>query len=114
MQGGEHHPDTGQAPTPDELAQLGADDTAAKAAQTEAASALTEARAAQPRTTTEQDGQVAAADAYTGLDSFNSVADIGNDGNTDGRSEGFGGLLDEVQIYDRALTAAEILELTGQ
>ena len=56
------HPDTGQAPTADELAQLEADNTTAIAAQTEAANALAEARAAQPRTTTEQDNLVAAAE----------------------------------------------------
>ena len=60
-------------------------------------------------------GQVAAADAYAGLDSFNSVADIGNDGRTDetDRIEGFAGLLDEVYIYDRALTAAQVADLAG-
>ena len=58
-------------------------------------------------------GQAVAADVYTGLDSLNSVADIGNDGNTNGRTEGFGGLIDDVRIYDRALTAGQVAKLAG-
>ena len=50
---------------------------------------------------------------YTGLDTLNTVADIGNDGNTDGRTEAFNGLLDDVRIYNVALTGAEISYLAG-
>jgi hypothetical protein len=58
-------------------------------------------------------GQALAADTYTGLVEINAVADIANDGDTTGREEGFAGLLDDVRIYDRALSDAEILKLAG-
>ena len=50
---------------------------------------------------------------YAGLDTLNTVMDIGNDGNADGRTEMFNGLLDDVRIYDVALPAAEIAKLAG-
>ena len=52
---------------------------------------------------------------YAGLDVLNTVADIGNDGRTDdtGRTEAFNGLLDDVRIYDRALSEDEVAELAG-
>ncbi|MHC4749565.1 MAG: LamG-like jellyroll fold domain-containing protein [Planctomycetota bacterium] len=55
------------------------------------------------------DGEVVASGAYTGLSAIHDFAWIGNDGNpeTEG-TEAFGGLLDEVQIYDRALSEDEI------
>ncbi len=53
-------------------------------------------------------GEEVAAGTYTGLTTLHPVADIGNDGNTAGRAEGFGGLIDEVRLYDRALSADEI------
>ena len=59
-------------------------------------------------------GQQAAAGTYTGLTTLNTVADIANDGNTEGREEGFAGLLDEVRVYDRALSYAEIAGLAGK
>jgi len=60
-------------------------------------------------------GEEKANGSYTGLDALNTVADIGNDGRTDdtGRSEAFNGLLDDVRIYDRALSADEISQLSG-
>ena len=45
--------------------------------------------------------------SYSGLTTLNTEADIGNDGDQ-GRDEGFGGLIDEVRLYNRALTQAEI------
>jgi hypothetical protein len=45
---------------------------------------------------------------YSGLNTLNTEADIGNDGDRDGRDEGFGGLIDEVRLYNRALTQDEI------
>ena len=42
-------------------------------------------------------GAATANGSYTGLDTLNTVADIGNDGNTDGRTEAFNGLLDDVR-----------------
>jgi hypothetical protein len=56
-------------------------------------------------------GQQAAVGTYSGLTTLNAVADIANDGDTTGREEGFAGLLDEVRIYERALSNAEIASL---
>ena len=55
-------------------------------------------------------GEVVAEGTYTGLSTIHPFAWIGNDGNpvTEG-TEAFGGLLDEVRLYDRALGAEEIL-----
>jgi hypothetical protein len=53
-------------------------------------------------------GEEKANGSYTGLDTLNPVADIGNDGDTNGRTEAFNGLLDNVRIYDYALSQAEI------
>jgi len=58
-------------------------------------------------------GQEKANGSYTGLDTLNPVADIGNDGNADGRDEAFNGLLDDVRIYDQALSEDEVAELAG-
>ena len=60
-------------------------------------------------------GQEKANGSYTGLDTLNPVADIGNDGRSDdvGRTEVFNGLLDDVRIYDRALSADEIGQLAA-
>jgi hypothetical protein len=58
-------------------------------------------------------GEEKANGSYTGLDALNTVADIGNDGNTDGRTEAFNGLLDDVRIYDRALSADEMSQLAS-
>jgi hypothetical protein len=59
------------------------------------------------------DGQDAAAGTYAGLAEFNAVADLANDGNTTGRTEGYAGLLDDVLLYDRALSKAEVRYLAG-
>jgi hypothetical protein len=48
---------------------------------------------------------------YSGLTRLSTLADIGNNGNPEERNEGFNGLIDEVRIYDRALTANEIANL---
>jgi hypothetical protein len=50
-----------------------------------------------------------AAGPYTGLTALNTFADVGNTGNTSSRNrEAFNGLIDDVRIYDRALTADEV------
>jgi hypothetical protein len=53
-------------------------------------------------------GEQKANGSYTDLATLNTVADIGNDGNPGDRSEAFNGLLDNVRIYDYALSQAEI------
>ena len=60
-------------------------------------------------------GEEKANGSYTGLDTLNTVADIGNDGRNDetNRTEAFNGLLDDVRIYDVALPPAEIAKLAG-
>jgi len=50
-------------------------------------------------------------DTYTGLNSLKSFMDIGNNGNEADRTEGFNGLIDEVMIYERALSSQEIQKL---
>ncbi|MBN2592692.1 MAG: hypothetical protein JXA81_04220, partial [Sedimentisphaerales bacterium] len=56
------------------------------------------------------DGDEVASGSYTGLAAIYDFLWIGNDGNpeTEG-TEAFGGLIDEVRIYNRALNGAEIL-----
>jgi hypothetical protein len=54
------------------------------------------------------DGEEVATGTYSGLTDLETFANIGNDGSS-GPYEAFGGLLDEVQIYDRALNAVEII-----
>ncbi len=54
------------------------------------------------------DGQAKANGTYTGLSVLGSYADIGNNGNSSERNEGFNGLVDEVHIYNRALSATEV------
>jgi hypothetical protein len=56
------------------------------------------------------DGEEVANGSYTGLAAIYDFLWIGNDGNpeTEG-TEGFGGLIDETRIYNRALDAVEIL-----
>jgi hypothetical protein len=59
-------------------------------------------------------GQDKANGSYTGLDALNTVADIGNNGGNDddrGRTEAFNGLLDDVTIWDIALTAKDVLDI---
>jgi hypothetical protein len=61
-------------------------------------------------------GEDVASGTYTGLAAIHDFAWIGNDGNpvSEG-TEGFGGLLDEVRLYNRALSGVEILSaMEGQ
>ncbi len=58
-------------------------------------------------------GEEKANGSYTGLDTLNTIADIGNDGNPGDRTEAFNGLLDDVRIYDRTLSADELSGLAG-
>jgi len=53
-------------------------------------------------------GEQKANGSYTGLETLNTIADIGNDGNPGDRTEAFNGLLDNVRIYNYALSQAEI------
>ncbi len=57
------------------------------------------------------DGQARANSTYTGLSTFEGYADIGNNGNSSDRSAAFDGMIDDVRVYNRALNAAEVLEL---
>jgi hypothetical protein len=59
------------------------------------------------------DGIEKASGTYTGLSTLNSIADIGNTGNSSYRTEAFQGLLDEVRIYDGALSKYDIEDLAG-
>ena len=54
------------------------------------------------------DGEEVSGGTYAGLGAFHPTAAIGNDGST-APYEPFAGLLDEVKIYDRALSAVEVL-----
>ncbi len=57
------------------------------------------------------DGIEKAIGMYTGLNTLNAFADIGNNGNISARSEAFAGLIDDVRIYNRALAANEVAAL---
>ena len=61
-------------------------------------------------------GQNVASGTYSGLSTIHEFAWIGNDGNPVSEGvEAFGGLLDEVRVYNRALSAVEILSaMEGQ
>ena len=48
---------------------------------------------------------------YTGLTALSTLADIGNNGNTSYRDEAFNGIIDEVRVYDRALTVDELSDI---
>ncbi len=56
------------------------------------------------------DGAKVADGTYTGLTSLHEFADIGDEGNPD-ENESFDGFLDEVRVYSRAISAAEVQEL---
>jgi hypothetical protein len=60
------------------------------------------------------DGEEVSNGTYSGLASLREFAWIGNDGNpeTEG-TEAFGGFLDEVRLYNRAVTADEIAEIVA-
>jgi hypothetical protein len=53
-------------------------------------------------------GENVATGTYTGMSEIHPIANIGNDGSS-GPYEGFAGLLDEVRLYDHALSADEML-----
>ena len=57
------------------------------------------------------DGVEKDAGTYTGLNTLNTFADIGNNGSPDWRNEPFEGMIDEVWIYNRQLTTEEIIDL---
>ena len=57
------------------------------------------------------DGVARAGGIYTGLTTLNTLADIGNTGNTYLRNQAFNGIIDEVRIYNRLLTIDEISNL---
>jgi len=59
------------------------------------------------------DGDNDANGTYTGLSNIGSIADIGNNGNYSD-PEAFQGKLDQVRIYDRALSESEIEDLAGE
>ncbi len=52
------------------------------------------------------DGESVANGSYSGLTTFRSIANFGNDGCGD-PYEAFSGMLDEARVYNRAITAAE-------
>ncbi|MFC1634848.1 LamG-like jellyroll fold domain-containing protein [Planctomycetota bacterium] len=54
------------------------------------------------------DGEKITEGSYTGLTALHNFMDIGNDGNPSQGTEAFAGLLDEVRLYDHALTADEV------
>jgi len=53
-------------------------------------------------------GEEVSSGTYAGLAAIHPTANIGNDGSS-GPYEAFAGLLDEVQLYDNALSAVEVL-----
>ena len=56
------------------------------------------------------DGDEVSRGTYTGLSTLHGHADIGNDGSS-APYEAFAGLLDEVRIYNRAVSADEVTEI---
>lgn len=48
---------------------------------------------------------------HSGLTALATFADVGNDGLTTSRTAGFDGLIDDVRLYSRQLTAAEVMLL---
>ena len=59
------------------------------------------------------DGELKKADVYSGLTTLAATADIANAGTVENRTQemGFDGIVDDVQIYSRALSAQEITTL---
>ncbi|MFQ6028608.1 MAG: LamG-like jellyroll fold domain-containing protein, partial [Dehalococcoidia bacterium] len=55
------------------------------------------------------DGQDLASGSYSGLDSLQSLAHVGNDGDTGTRP--FNGLMDDARVYNRALSPQEVVDL---
>jgi len=59
-------------------------------------------------------GEEVSSGTYSGLSAIHPTANIGNDGSS-GPYEAFAGLLDEVQLYDNALSPVEVLSaMQGQ
>ena len=56
------------------------------------------------------DGEVITEGNYTGLTVIDPIANVSDEGNPN-ESEAFDGLLDEARIYNRAITAAEVMEI---
>ena len=56
-------------------------------------------------------GQLMAEGTYSGFDSLQSIAHLGNNGSS-GANQGFNGRLDEVKIYGQALSDTEMLYLS--
>jgi parallel beta-helix repeat protein len=54
------------------------------------------------------DGQQKASGTFSGISNMQTYADIGNSGNRSKLSEAFYGLIDEVRLYNRALSADEV------
>ncbi|MHC4888393.1 MAG: InlB B-repeat-containing protein, partial [Planctomycetota bacterium] len=59
------------------------------------------------------DGTASATGTYTGLSTLESYADIGNDGSRSDRTGAFNGRIDEVRLYNRALSASEVSGLAN-
>lgn len=57
-------------------------------------------------------GRAVAAGTFSGLTAISPAADVGNDGLSTSRSEGFFGEITDVALYDRAITAQEVLALS--
>ena len=53
-------------------------------------------------------GEQLASGNYTGLENLSATANIGNNGRIDSRDQSFNGLIDEVRIYNYALSDDEI------
>jgi hypothetical protein len=53
-------------------------------------------------------GTLRASGSYAGLSALAPFADVGNDGLATSRTAGFIGLIDDVRLYNRPLTAAEV------
>jgi hypothetical protein len=60
------------------------------------------------------DGTRRATGTYTGLSTLSTYADIGNTGYRADRQEGFNGSVDDVRIYNRALSADDVSELFNE
>ncbi len=59
-------------------------------------------------------GLLRATGSYSGFTALNSYADIGNNGKRDMRIESFDGIIDEVCVYNRALSGDEVYSLFGR
>ncbi len=57
------------------------------------------------------DGAAGATGTYSGLSALETYADIGNNGDRSDRTEAFNGIIDEVRVYNRPLSPAEVAEL---